>query len=75
VLSEEYAVQIARDWDVPQSGVGFVTRFRIRESFLAPYEVHQVGGRGHRQYWIPASDLPVFNRALVGRIEVIRSFP
>lgn len=27
VLNEEYAVQIAHDWNVPASGAGFVTRF------------------------------------------------
>ncbi|HVX50037.1 MAG TPA: hypothetical protein VHB48_07760, partial [Chitinophagaceae bacterium] len=25
VLNEEYAVQIARDWNVPASGIGYVT--------------------------------------------------
>jgi hypothetical protein len=45
VLNEEYATKITRDWNVCHSGVGAVTRFRVRESFLARYEVHQVGGR------------------------------
>lgn len=50
VLTQEYAVQIARDWNVPQSEAGFVTRFRVRSAFLARYEVHQVGDRHHREY-------------------------
>ncbi len=75
VLTEEYAVQIARDWNVPQSGAGFVTRFRVRSSFLSSYAVHQVGGRHHREYWIPAGELAEFNRAIVGSIEVTRRFP
>jgi hypothetical protein len=75
VLSEEYATQIARDWNVPQSGAGHVTRFRVRASFLAGYEVHQVGGREHREYWIPAADLPALNRAILGGIEVVTTFP
>ena len=29
VLNEAYAVQIARDWNVPASGAGFVTRFSV----------------------------------------------
>jgi hypothetical protein len=29
VLSEEYAVKIARDWNAPRSGKGYVTRFRV----------------------------------------------
>jgi hypothetical protein len=29
----------------------------------------------HQEYWIPAEDLPEFNRNLVGPIEVIAEFP
>ncbi|MGA9114674.1 MAG: ADP-ribosylation/crystallin J1 [Candidatus Dormiibacterota bacterium] len=75
VVTEEYAVQIARDWNVPQSGAGFVTRFRVRSEFLPLYKVHQVGDRHHREYWIPAEELAEFNRAIVGAIEVTRRFP
>jgi len=45
VLNEDYATMIARDWNVKHSGVGYVTRFRVRRSFVDQYEVHQVGGR------------------------------
>jgi hypothetical protein len=75
VLTEEYAVQIARDWNLPQSGAGFVTRFRVRSSLLSLYKVHQVGDRHHREYWIPAAELAEFNRAIAGSIEVTRRFP
>jgi hypothetical protein len=34
VLNEEYATKIARDWNVTASGAGYVTRFRVRKSFL-----------------------------------------
>ena len=30
VLNEEYATQIARDWNVKESGAGYVTRFPQR---------------------------------------------
>jgi hypothetical protein len=75
VLTEEYALQIARDWNLPQSGAGFVTRFRVRSSFLSLYGVPQEGDRHHPEYWIPAEELAEFNRALVGSIEVTRRFP
>jgi hypothetical protein len=77
VLNEEYATQIARDWntnDAASGYVGNVTRFRVRSDFLAGYEVRQVGGAVHLEYWIPAEDLPAFNRAIVGPIEVIGEF-
>lgn len=74
VLSEEYAAKIARDWNVRASGKGYVTRFRVTKEFLSNYEVHEAGGRTHREYWIPADHLARFNAALVGEIEVIAEF-
>lgn len=75
VLSEEYAVKIARDWNVPASGSGYVTRFKVRRAFLDRYGVQDAGGHSHQEYWIPAEDLDQFNAAIVGPIEVVRSFP
>ena len=74
VTTEEYAVKIARDWNVPSSGVGYVTRFRVRRDFLDRYEPQEAGGREHREYWIPAEDMDAFNAAIVGEIEVIAEF-
>jgi hypothetical protein len=77
VLNEEYAVQIARDWntkDAASGYAGYVTRFRVRADFLAPYPVQTVGGRSHQEYWIPAAELAAFNEQIVGPIEVIREF-
>jgi hypothetical protein len=75
VLTEDYAVKIARDWNVPASGSGFVTRFEVRQSFLDRYAVQDAGGRSHQEYWIPADDLDAFNAAIVGQIEVVHCFP
>jgi hypothetical protein len=74
VLTEDYAVKIARDWNVPRSGRGYVTRFRVLKSYLDRYEVHEAGGRDHREYWIPAEDIALFNAAIVGAIEVVAEF-
>jgi hypothetical protein len=75
VLSEAYARKIARDWNVPASGRGYVTRFRASKAFLDRYETREAGGREHLEYWIPAEDLADFNEALIGDIEVIAEFP
>jgi hypothetical protein len=75
VLSEDYAIKIARDWNVPASGHGFVTRFRVAKAFLDRYPVREAGGRSHLEHWIPAEELDAFNAAIVGEIEVIRVFP
>jgi hypothetical protein len=74
VLSEDYAIKIARDWNVPASGAGFVTRFDVLKSFLDGYSVHEAGGRAHLEYWIPAENLDAFNAAIVGPIEIVREF-
>lgn len=74
VLNEEYAVRIARDWNVPQDGVGYVTRFEVETDFLARYPVQQAGGRTILELWVPAEELPEFNAHIVGTIEVTREF-
>ena len=75
VLSEEYAAKIARDWNVAASGAGHVTRFRIKRDFLDRYRIQEAGGQRYKEYWIPAEDLPAFNAALVGEIEIVATFP
>ncbi len=74
VTNEEYAIQIARDWNVPASGSGFVTRFTVRTSYLNKFEIQNVGGEIHNEYWIPAEELEEFNSNIVGNIEVTKSF-
>lgn len=74
VLTEDYAVKIARDWNVPASGSGFVTRFEVLKSFLDAYAIQEAGGRAHLDYWIPAEELSAFNDAIIGRIEVTQEF-
>lgn len=74
VLNEEYARQIARDWNVKDSGAGYVTRFAIRKDFLAKYPVQKVGSSIHQELWIPAEELAAMNQNIVGLIEVIAEF-
>jgi len=65
---------ISRDWNVKHSGVGYVTRFQVRRSFLDRYEVHQPGGRTILEYWIPAEDLPTLNASIAGVIERVSEY-
>lgn len=74
VLTEEYAVKIARDWNVPASGAGHVTRFQVRRTYLARYDVQDAGGKRYQEYWIPAEELAEFNRNIVGTIAVTAEF-
>ena len=76
VTNEEYAAQIAREWNAKHNAdkVGYVTRFMVNKSFLDRYETQIVGGATHEEYWIPAEDLEEFNRNIVGKIEVSAEF-
>jgi hypothetical protein len=77
VLEFDYAVEIAREWNSTESrsgNVGYVTRFFIPTGYLRDREIHEVGGRQRREYWIPADELPTFNAALVSPIEVVATF-
>lgn len=75
VLNEEYATQIARDWNAKESGAGFVTRFEVDAKFVGRYAVRTVGLAAlHQELWVPAGELEAFNRHIVGVIEVIATF-
>src|SRR5204863_5780471 len=77
VLNQDYAATIARDWNTkdPASGyVGYVTRFCVRAGFLRRFPVRTVGDSTHQEYWVPAKDLPDFNKNIVGQIEVVAEF-
>ena len=74
VLNMNYAIQIARDWNVRDSGAGYVTRFHVRKEFISKYPVQTVGDSTHQELWIPAEELSDLNFNLVGEIEIIATF-
>jgi hypothetical protein len=74
VTSEEYAVQIARDWNVAASGAGYVTRFEVQADYVSQFPRQRVGGPIHEELWVPAERLAEFNTRIVGTIEVIHEF-
>jgi hypothetical protein len=74
VLNEDYANRIASDWNVKASGVGYVTKFDVRKSFLDDYDVQQAGGQTILEYWIPAAELEHLNDSIIGLIEVVSEF-
>ena len=77
VLNQEYATQVARDWntrDAENGSVGYVTRFAVSTEYLSRFQVQQVGGAKHLEYWIPAEELADFNRHIQGKIEVVAEF-
>ncbi|GAB3823837.1 hypothetical protein GCM10027610_001280 [Dactylosporangium cerinum] len=74
VLNEAYATQIAREWNIPASGVGHVTRFRVETAFARRYTTQRAGGGHILELWIPAEDVAALNEHLVGTIELIGTY-
>lgn len=74
VMNEDYAIQIARDWNVKASGSGYVTKFNVLTSYVSKFQVQNVGGEIHNELWVPAEELEEFNSHIVGLIEVTQTF-
>jgi hypothetical protein len=77
VLTEAYAIEIARDWNTKDEAsgfAGFVTRFAVDAAFAARFPVHTAGASRHQELWVPAGDLAAFNDHIVGLIEVVAEF-
>ena len=74
VTNARYAREIAVRWNIQDSGVGYVTRFRVPKTCMDRYPVQKVGGAHHTEWWVPAEELDALNDAIVGRIEVIGEY-
>ena len=77
VLNEKYASEIASRWntaDVNSGFVGYVLRFEVSDSYIKNFEVQQAGASYHLEYWIPAEELGMFNKNIVGTIEVVKKY-
>jgi hypothetical protein len=74
VMNVEYATQIARDWNVPESGSGFVTAFDVDSVYVSQFDVKTVGAATHQELWVPAEELNNFNDHIVGQIRVVAEF-
>ena len=77
VLTEAYAISIARDWntkDAASDYAGFVTAFDVDAAYIAQFEVKTVGNHDHRELWVPAEDLETFNEHIQPPIRVLHTF-
>jgi hypothetical protein len=77
VLDKAYAIQITRDWntkDAASGYAGFVTEFDVDAAYLAQFDEHVVGASNHRELWIPAEELEVFNSHIHDVIRITAAF-
>lgn len=77
VLNRPYAIQIARDWntkDIMSDYIGFVLEFDVRRDYTQNFEVQVVGASKHQELWIPADQVPNFNKNIVGKMRITDVF-
>lgn len=74
VTNERYAKEIATKWNIKDSGIGYVTRFKVKKDFMAKYKIEKVGASHHTEWWVPAEELEELNKNIVGKIEVIGEY-
>ena len=77
VLTEDYAVQIARD-GTPKTPPRIMSAtspaFTSTRIISSVFPVQTVGSSEHQEYWIPAEEVETFNQNIVGTIEVVAEF-
>ncbi|GGF20342.1 ADP-ribosylation/crystallin J1 [Flavobacterium limi] len=77
VTNQQYAEQIAFEWNTVDefSGfIGIVTAFKVKTAFLEKYEIQNVGDKNHNELWIPSEDLNDFNSNIVDGIQIVNVF-
>jgi hypothetical protein len=77
VLNQEYAEQIAREWNTPDEFSGYcgiVTAFEVNEYYVKQFEIQNVGDKTHNELWIPSDELLAFNQSIVGEIKIVSVF-
>lgn len=74
VTNEQYAKEIAINWNIKASGVGFVTRFKVKRTFMDRHQIHQVGASHHTEWWIPADEIDQLNNNIIGTIQIIGEY-
>ncbi|MFQ3227056.1 MAG: hypothetical protein ACI8RW_000437 [Porticoccaceae bacterium] len=74
VTNEQYAKEIATQWNIKDSGIGYVTKFEVNKSFVDNYKIEQVGAAHHTEWWVPAGELEQLNKNIIGKIEVIGEY-
>lgn len=75
VTNEKYAREITEQWNIRDSGVGYVFKFLVKQSFVEKYNVEKVGGQNHTEWWIPSEKMDELNNSIVGKIEMIGRYP
>ena len=52
VMNERYANEIAKKWNVPAYGAGYVLKWEVDKEYAAKFKVENVGGHHHNELWV-----------------------
>lgn len=74
MLHESFAHKIASQWNVKQSGAGYVVRFNVKKSYVERLPIYIIGGPEHKEYRIAADELAGLNESIVGDIELMATY-
>lgn len=75
VLDEDYAIRIARDWNVKHDGAWPSSLgSRSSRSSCAGTPSSRPAGRTILELWVPAEELDEFNAHIVGEIRLTHEF-
>lgn len=78
VTNFAYAEQIARDWNSVRDDSersGYVVEFDVDDAIATKYPEQTVGAAArHRELWVPAEELDVFNSAILSPITVVATY-
>jgi hypothetical protein len=73
-LNQRYAEMIARQWEVPTHGRGYVVRIVLPKYCLQPYLLDTVAYEEHLEYRVPVEDLSRLSSYRVGDIVMVSAF-
>ncbi len=73
-LKQRFAEMMARQWELPIHGAGYVARLLLPRAALAGYDLDSVAYEEHLEYCVPVGDLSSLSRELVGQVELVAAF-
>ena len=74
IVTELYAIKLARDFILPAYGKAYVIKFEIDTSFLKNYNIKNVGSPFNKEYWIPEKDMEEFNKNIGGKFVITKEY-
>lgn len=74
VVTELYAIKIAKEFIIPEYNKAVIIKFEIDTSFLKNYNIKSVGSLFNKEYWIPEKDMDEFNKNIGGKFVITKEY-